>query len=1244
MAPTCETAGSTAVLTCANGCGKTEGGDAVAALGHDMQETTAAVAPTCETAGSTAVLTCANGCGKTEGGDEVAAKGHGHTDGFDYTDLKNGYHKVTCADCDVTTVENEVHDFGYDAENHKCICGAASSDTATVEVNLYLKAVDANGAVIDDELDALLNDSAWVGTEYLGYENPYTVNIGENTLSSWDYYPEGYNCPEEDITFTVDKDGNLTITSSNATAEKVGDTWYIVVTLNEDTSIDLYLGGIGMESGDYLAVGAKAVTDTKPTAGGYAYYKDGTLTLHNYTFEGEGFSYDGDFNALRASGDLNVILEGENSLICETESDGGTKAMRVAGNLTVSGTGSLNVTGDTYGLYVAGELTMNSGKLTVKGGTWYGIRCSEDMVVNGGTLSAEGFTGIEIPYSSMTVNGGTVTAIGEKYGVDVCEDLTVKGGVLNASATEEDSSAIYTDDGKITITGGKVSAICPDELAYSWGVRAGNGMEVTGGKLTASGAEDGIYVDGDVTISGGTVEVLAGGLWADTWDPNVPGTITLTNVEIVEPEGGKIGEVYDEEYGWYYAAIVNADDTEAEAFVITDGEETETVYTITWTVDGETYATATVNHGDTITAPETDPTKGEENEYRFKGWEGFTEGMTASGDQTFTAKFVELYSVSYSLGVSGGYVGYFEEGETIDYNNLPAVDIDDTETVEKIVKGVAWVTLDGSEKPVVMPAEDIVLRLQSNRTGWFIHGSFEGEIYGIYYVKNNVPIEEEGWYELPADHTDLDGDTAWYYIKKTTITIESMDPADEDGLTELTDYFRVEGITRVHYPTVTVDGNTYAADAESVAYAESKGETFLDKDSGLFIFGEDGKFQSAQNGMLTYLDATRWATNGLIEWHPGMQKVEDDYYYFIGDVDIGGNIMATGDVYISRNTTKRDVTIGGVYTFGEDGKLCEYDGITEVNGKLRYYENAQLMLGKGLVKIAEGKYIYVRSNGELVVGKEYWVPANSYGIEEGIYAFDENGFIIIPEPEVLKNGVYNEDGKWIYYIEGAKQYNAGLIVLPAGTNWYDAEAKIVKTADGVSYVYVRSNAQLATGTYWITNTNDAMAVGKYEFDEYGLIQTQMNGIYYENGGLYFYENNQIKYNAGLMQYTGTSSEEVVYNNDWIYVRSNGQLAIGTYWITNTNDKMDSGKYEFDENGKMLVEAGKDGIVEENGKLYYYVDGVKQVGTGLVQLSDGSYIYVKTTGELATGTYWITNNNGMLTQGQYDFGTDGKLYI
>jgi hypothetical protein len=38
-----------------------------------------------------------------------------------------------------------------------------------------------------------------------------------------------------------------------------------------------------------------------------------------------------------------------------------------------------------------------------------------------------------------------------------------------------------------------------------------------------------------------------------------------------------------------------------------------------------------------------------------------------------------------------------------------------------------------------------------------------------------------------------------------------------------------------------------------------------------------------------------------------------------------------------------------------------------------------------------------------------------------------------------------------------------------------------------------------------------------------------------------------------------------------------------------------------------------------------------------------YIYVKSDGSLATGSYWPTNTNNYLKRGAYDWGTDGRYY-
>ena len=69
---------------------------------------------------------------------------------------------------------------------------------------------------------------------------------------------------------------------------------------------------------------------------------------------------------------------------------------------------------------------------------------------------------------------------------------------------------------------------------------------------------------------------------------------------------------------------------------------------------------------------------------------------------------------------------------------------------------------------------------------------------------------------------------------------------------------------------------------------------------------------------------------------------------------------------------------------------------------------------------------------------------------------------------------------------------------------------------------------------------------------------------------------------------------------------------------------------------------RNGIVEEDGSLYYYVDGVR-TGAGLIQI-DGDYYYAKTSnGELVHGRmYWITLTNGLLPSGEYVFDETGKI--
>ena len=494
-----------------------------------------------------------------------------------------------------------------------------------------------------------------------------------------------------------------------------------------------------------------------------------------------------------------------------------------------------------------------------------------------------------------------------------------------------------------------------------------------------------------------------------------------------------------------------------------------------------------------------------------------------------------------------------------------------------------------------MPAGNAKLYLLSGFTGWRIT-----DIGRLYQISSLT--QKTGWTQIGEN---------WYYLDPDT-------------------GYAATGVSRVPYPTHAINGVTYAPNQEDVNGEDKYGYT--DATESYFIFdSETGVFQYGQNGKyMADLDTAEgnemhWAVNGQLPWHVGLVQDGDAYYYFVG-----ANTMATGDVYVSRNTTEREVVLGGVYTFGTDGKLCEYDGITKMaDGTLRYYEDAQLMLGKGLVKIGDN-YIYVRSNGALVVKNAYWVDGKIDGksvITEGTYDFDENGFLINPKP-ANKNGIYKEDGVLYYYVNGQKTY-AGLMLYTQGTlNGEESELY-----DGV-WIYVKSNGQLAKGKYWATKiTSEAAAAdydaGYYTFDENGIMDAVKNGIY--DG--HYYEDNVIVYNAGLIELNGS----------YYYVRSDGSVVMGQdYWITKTNDLLPSGMYSFGEDGKMIV-GTEDGIVEVDGDLYYFVDGVQCIGSGLIQLETGEYIYVRSSGTLAQNcAYYVTNHNNLMPEGMYNFDENGYM--
>ena len=323
-------------------------------------------------------------------------------------------------------------------------------------------------------------------------------------------------------------------------------------------------------------------------------------------------------------------------------------------------------------------------------------------------------------------------------------------------------------------------------------------------------------------------------------------------------------------------------------------------------------------------------------------------------------------------------------------------------------------------------------------------------------------------------------------------------------------------------------------------------------------------------------------------------------------------------VFDAEGVFQSDVT--GVYSVGNDtywlnsGIIEEEAGLKRVvkeNGEVNYYYFG-----------ADGKaYKATAETREYVVEKN-----NGYALPEGNhYPFDENGVIV--HFAGCPNGIYHDETTDNYY------YCVDGVIIANGLMQIDGYYYYASTSTGA---FVRNRS------YWVSKTNGLLEEGIYNFDNEGRIvfpeeQKKKNGIVAENGSLYYYVDGALS-GAGLIQIDG----------DYYYVRtSTGEVIHGkSYWVTATNGLMPIGKYTFDSDGKMIDPPTpgpvKDGIVAENGSLYYYVDGVL-TGAGLVQI-DGDYYYVRTSnGEVIHGrSYWVTATNGLLPAGLYRFADDGKL--
>ena len=403
-----------------------------------------------------------------------------------------------------------------------------------------------------------------------------------------------------------------------------------------------------------------------------------------------------------------------------------------------------------------------------------------------------------------------------------------------------------------------------------------------------------------------------------------------------------------------------------------------------------------------------------------------------------------------------------------------------------------------------------------------------------------------------------------------------------------------------------------------------------------YYFGEDSKAVKdgmykveKNNGLPLPCYNYKFDANGIIEHDEDTSKNgicdgDGSKFYYIDGVKVGeGLIMVDGSYYYARTSTAEIVrnrsywvtkTNGlpvkeGTYKFDADGRMI-INGFVEYNGFTYYYDNGKL--AKGFTKIGDDYYIFNTYSGKMYKDANMWVGDNQYGIEGGMYYFNETGKMVLPDVENGEKRIVEKDGKLYLMIDKS--------LAPEGLYEVDGE-----------YYYAQTNGLLAVDKAIYATTELLDGTGWYRFGADGKL---IKNGFADCGGFTFYFTDGIRAKG----FTKIGEDYYIFN-----AYSGKMYKNANMWVGNNDYGIKVGLHYFGEDGKMVnpdVENGKKQIVEKGGKLYLMIDK-SLAPEGLYEI-DGEYYYAQADGTLAVDKDIYATTKLLDGTGWYRFGADGKL--
>jgi|GEM_PF-6809400 len=198
--------------------------------------------------------------------------------------------------------------------------------------------------------------------------------------------------------------------------------------------------------------------------------------------------------------------------------------------LTVRGTGSLTITVEAgSGIFADTDIGVNieSGTLTITTQNGEAIESYGAVEVSGGILSLSASGAGITSYDAIAISGDAEITVSSSFtGIYADGDVTISGGVLNLTSSDTGvKGSTITIDGSADLT----------ILSGSFGIWGSSVVIIEGeASLDIDAAIAGVYVTfGDLTISGGTVNIHSLGYALKAGDGETLGNIVISGGDIV---------------------------------------------------------------------------------------------------------------------------------------------------------------------------------------------------------------------------------------------------------------------------------------------------------------------------------------------------------------------------------------------------------------------------------------------------------------------------------------------------------------------------------------------------------------------------------------------------------------------------------------------------------------------------------------------------------------------------------------